>query len=926
MGATAMKAKLANFFGSVMMRLAVIIGAIGVMTGAAVLLAGFVFQSIVTDMATLSQERLPELRKSSEVVALVDQTRNILAEILIAEDTDALEGLATETDALIDTLAGTVAALPRETADMLGPAVTSVQASLADLVAARQAEYRSDAEVARAVAAALELANETSQIMQDASDRAFAELLAGGDATIGTIDDAFVQLIEADFALYQAVLGLRAEVNLLTGAALSTTQTRDAAMLSILGDLSDAAFANMEPLLATLAAAPATADLAAAAGEARDTLAASRTGTGRRPSAAEILSLRQNLDATLSSTLDDIYFELVIKSEDTKTANAASVRSLLENQAGQIRTQSALSQASKVFFAAVLQVALARDAEALATKMTGLSAARDELQQMVAQGDADLAARVEVILRKADPETGIGAIRADALEARGQAAVAAREAADAVSGIAGEIGAFATGAQDYISSLAAALDDKVNGATTQLQQIGVISVLILALAPVMVWLMVVRPLNRVTRTTERLAGGDLSEFDGLAGRSGEIGRLGAALHVFRDSALERNRLREEEREREARAVEAERQAEQQKRLEEDRRRKEAARLEEEARQKELAEAAREEAIRKAAEDERRARAEEQSKVVDILAQSLRRLSDGDLTRTIEEEFPSGYEALRKDFNAAVLNLADLVARISQSSSQINLSAEEIEMSSLDLSRRTESSAATLEETAAALNQLTASVASAAHGASEATTTVQTVKSDTEVSDAIMRDAVTAMGEIEQSSVQIAKVVEVIESIAFQTNLLALNAGVEAARAGDAGRGFAVVASEVRILAQRCSDSASEINALITGATGQVEKGVSLIDKASQALATILTGVTEVAQHVTQIAASASEQSSGIAEINTAVIELDRTTQQNAAMFEETTAASKALTGEAQALAQIVSGFRVPQGFDAPADLADRHVA
>jgi methyl-accepting chemotaxis protein len=166
-----------------------------------------------------------------------------------------------------------------------------------------------------------------------------------------------------------------------------------------------------------------------------------------------------------------------------------------------------------------------------------------------------------------------------------------------------------------------------------------------------------------------------------------------------------------------------------------------------------------------------------------------------------------------------------------------------------------------------------------------------------------------MGEIESSSMQIAKITGVIDDIAFQTNLLALNAGVEAARAGEAGRGFAVVASEVRALAQRSSEAAREINGLITASGGQVKRGVDLVGQAGKALGGIVEGVKEISRNVSEIAASSKEQSTGLAEINSAMNQLDQVTQQNAAMFEETTAASHALTREAEALTATTGRFR-----------------
>lgn len=183
-----------------------------------------------------------------------------------------------------------------------------------------------------------------------------------------------------------------------------------------------------------------------------------------------------------------------------------------------------------------------------------------------------------------------------------------------------------------------------------------------------------------------------------------------------------------------------------------------------------------------------------------------------------------------------------------------------------------------------------------------------------------------MGEIESSSGQISKISGVIEDIAFQTNLLALNAGVEAARAGDAGRGFAVVASEVRALAQRSSDAAREINDLIAQSTTQVQKGVGLVGNTGTALTGLVQSVKTIAEHVSEIAQSAQEQSGNLAEINSAINELDQVTQQNAAMFEETTAASHSLTQQANALRASMAKFVTTKGVQNVVDMQPSRTA
>ncbi|UWQ26294.1 nitrate- and nitrite sensing domain-containing protein [Leisingera aquaemixtae] len=297
-------------------------------------------------------------------------------------------------------------------------------------------------------------------------------------------------------------------------------------------------------------------------------------------------------------------------------------------------------------------------------------------------------------------------------------------------------------------------------------------------------------------------------------------------------------------------------------------------------------------------------------VVGTLDDHLSRLSRRDLDCTIEEAFPEEYEQLRHSFNTTVETLKDTIEQVIAATGSIHNGATEISSASDDLSNRTESQAATLEQTAAALEEMTASVKSSANGARDVERTMQEARQEAETSGEVVRNAVSAMTGIEQSSVRIAQIISVIDDIAFQTNLLALNAGVEAARAGEAGKGFAVVASEVRALAQRSADAATEIKALITDSSAHVKQGVDLVGKTGDALTSIAARVNTIAELVSNIAEGAAEQSTGLGEINTGVSQLDQVTQQNAAMVEEATAAGRMLHTDASKLAELMGQFRI----------------
>jgi PAS domain S-box-containing protein len=315
-------------------------------------------------------------------------------------------------------------------------------------------------------------------------------------------------------------------------------------------------------------------------------------------------------------------------------------------------------------------------------------------------------------------------------------------------------------------------------------------------------------------------------------------------------------------------------------------------------------------VEQAAQAQEAETARQQKAALDALAVALADLAKGDLTIRVIRPVAAAYQALKDDFNRAMEAMHDALASIAGCAAVVLTGSAEMSQASDNLARRTEEQAASLEETAAALEEITATVRKTAEGTTEARNVVTTAKDNAQRSGAVVRDTVTAMGEIEKSSKQISSIIGVIDEIAFQTNLLALNAGVEAARAGDAGRGFAVVATEVRGLAQRSANAAKEIKTLIAASGAQVESGVKLVNDTGEALGEIVEQVNRLSALVTNIAVSAQEEATALGEVNGAVSQMDHTTQQNAAMVEEASAASREMAVEAQQLHRLVGQFRL----------------
>jgi methyl-accepting chemotaxis protein len=512
-----------------------------------------------------------------------------------------------------------------------------------------------------------------------------------------------------------------------------------------------------------------------------------------------------------------------------------------------------------------------------ATKMVG-----DE-QALVDKVEADLPAADAAIARLTD--------LLEAGDTAGVVTFAEREMYPVIDPVTANVGALVDLQIKVARDEGAAAAQAARIALWIMGVIAAVAAALLAFSTLVVIRQVTRPLLAMTDAMKRLAAGDNTVAIPGADRSDELGQMSKAVAVFKDNAIAKLQADAEASAAKVRA-EAERQA------------------------------AGEAAI-----------AREQAFVVGVFGQAMEQLAVGDLTYRINDELPGPYLKLRGDFNDALAKLQSTMKGIVDNAGGIHMGSQEITAASDDLSKRTEQQAAGLEETAAALDQITAAVKRTAEGARDARAAVEVAKTATDASGSVVGKAIAAMGQIEGSAQQITQIIGVIDEIAFQTNLLALNAGVEAARAGEAGRGFAVVATEVRALAQRSADAAKEIKGLISASTTHVGEGVHLVGETGRALERIGAEVARINALVMEIAASAQEQAVGLEQVNTAVNQMDQVTQQNAAMVEESTAASHSLVREADNLTELMSRFRVGEiepaasrGRQNPVHVAQKRVA
>lgn len=827
--------------------------ALGAITFVAIVVSNNFFIDSVKKLRSLNEQGLPELSASGELVVAANALTTELISMLAASTSEELADAEAEILVGLESLQEASKNVPTSG---LRDTLASVSININQLVSIRSREFASKEVIAQSIRMLRDLADQISNNLKQEADKAQRDLIAGGNKTTQSVDDTLIKIISENLGNLQTVYTARAKSNLASGVSLTLTQTVDKQLIEELRVLNEGIIEDMRGLLPALQSIEVqgfNVDDYSAAITAFEAVAESNPFIASQQR-NDITNARHVLDKKLDTMVSNVLAALDQSRESAAQENSSAIEALLSEEVAHLRDVNALDKEVTLYLSLALETALAPTVPAAKLAHLKLSKSAKSLGKLVNENNLAMKSLIEALSEFSDKEKGLFANRLEILKSQEEAILSSTQVAEQSKNLGLSAASAARESRERIQADAEQLLTDGNQVQALIMQIAVGAGAAIAFAIFLSLILIVRPLSKLTKITERLAGGDLTEIKEFKRDHSEIGRMAKALRIFRDNQVSSKELHKQ--------VEADREA----------------------------------------------RTAEQKLVVTQLADGLQSLANGDLTFRISAEFPGEYEKLRNDFDLAIGNLRDVIRRIAESGTTVKESSEEISSASKSLAERTERSASSLEQSAQSLEQLSASINDSSASASQALALVGEAGKSAQNSKAVVRSTVSAMEQISQSSIEVKKINGLIDDIAFQTNLLALNAGVEAARAGEAGRGFAVVASEVRALALRSTEAAKEIGILLTQSGQRIDEGVELVAQTENALVNIEGFVTEIMEQMREISDAAQEQAESVSKINAAISAVDQDTQQNAAMFEETTAASISLSQEALTLSKAVSGF------------------